>query len=145
MVQRYRGGIVPNDAAARDTPLESAARETVAAYTRAMDAQALQRPPRSSSSWPRARTAMSRRRRRGKLAKAQRDAELDQVLASLVRTVARLAVLSAPFIPLKAETIWSALGAPARCAPCGSRTSRSLRHGQRVSNPPPLFPKPVPA
>src|SRR5213078_4253397 len=33
MVQRYREGIVPNDAAARDTPLESAARETVAAYT----------------------------------------------------------------------------------------------------------------
>jgi methionyl-tRNA synthetase len=70
------------------------------------------------------------------------------VLASLVRTVARLAVLSAPFIPLKAETIWSALGAPA------PRALRAVRladlaelsvTGQRVSNPPPLFPKPVPA
>src|SRR6266478_7264575 len=42
MVQRYRDGIVPNDSSARDTPLESATRETLAAYTRAMDAQGLQ-------------------------------------------------------------------------------------------------------
>src|SRR6266550_4130059 len=148
MVQRYRGAIVPNDAATRDTPLESAARETVAAYTRAMDAQALQEGAALVIELASRANRYVEETAPWKLAKAQRDAELDVVLASLVRTVARLAVLSAPFIPLKAETIWSALGAPA------PRTLRAVRladitelsvTGQRVSNPPPLFPKPVPA
>src|SRR5438552_605311 len=47
-----------------------------------------------------------------KLAKEKRDTELDVVLANLVRTVARLAALSAPFIPEKAAAVWAALGAP---------------------------------
>ena len=146
MVQRYREGIVPNDAAARDTPLESAARETVAAYTRAMDAQEVQEGAALVIELASRANRYVEETAPWKLAKAQRDAELDVVLASLVRTVARLAVLSAPFIPLKAETIWSGLGAP--------RALRAVRladiaelsvTGQRVSNPPPLFPKPVPA
>src|SRR5947207_12357672 len=41
MVQRYRGGVVPDDARTRDTPLELAARAMLTAYTRAMDAQKL--------------------------------------------------------------------------------------------------------
>jgi methionyl-tRNA synthetase len=148
MVQRYREGIVPNDAAARDTPLESAARETVAAYTRAMDAQEVQEGAALVIELASRANRYVEETAPWKLAKAQRDADLDVVLASLVRTVARLAVLSAPFIPLKAETIWSALGAPA------PRALRAVRladiaelsvTGQRVSNPPPLFPKPVAA
>jgi methionyl-tRNA synthetase len=78
-----------------------------------------------------------------KLAKAKHDVELDRVLANLVRTVVRLAVLSAPFIPAKAQEIWSAIGA--------DRTLASVRladlvglavAGWNVSKPPPLFPKP---
>src|SRR6266403_263946 len=146
MVQRYRGAIVPNDAATRDTPLESAARETVAAYTRAMDAQALQEGAALVIELASRANRYVEETAPWKLAKAQRDAELDQVLASLVRTVARLAVLSAPFIPLKAETIWSALGAPRglRAVRLADVADLSVT-GQRVSNPPPLFPKPVPA
>jgi len=146
MVQRYRGAIVPNDAAARDTPLESAARETVAAYTRAMDAQALQEGAALVIELASRANRYVEETAPWKLAKAKRDAELDVVLASLVRTVARLAVLSAPFIPQKAETIWNGLGV--------ARAWREVRlsdfasfsvTGQRVSNPPPLFPKPVAA
>src|SRR2546422_4831000 len=42
MVERYRGGTVPDDSRTRDAALESAAREKLAAYTRAMDAHELQ-------------------------------------------------------------------------------------------------------
>jgi methionyl-tRNA synthetase len=37
---------------------------------------------------------------------------LDHVLASLVRQLARQAVLLAPFMPLKAQALWEQLGAP---------------------------------
>jgi methionyl-tRNA synthetase len=146
MVQRYRGGIVPDDAAARDTPLEQAAREALAAYTHAMDAHELQEGAALVIELASRANRYVEETAPWKLAKAKRDPELDVVLASLVRTVGRLAVLSAPFIPEKAGTMWTALGA--------ARALRDVRlagladlavTGQRVSNPPPLFPKPVAA
>jgi len=146
MVQRYRGGIVPNAAPGRDTPLESAARETLAAYTPAMDGNNLQQGAGLVIDLATRANRYVEETAPWKLAKEKREAELDAVLVNLVRTVARLAVLSAPFIPRKAEIIWAALGAP--------RALREVRlaeiadlsvAGQQVSNPPPLFPKPVPA
>jgi methionyl-tRNA synthetase len=81
-----------------------------------------------------------------KLAKEKRDAELDLVLVSLVRTVARLAVLSAPFIPQKAEAMWAALGAGRALSEVRLAEVADLAvTGQRVSTPAPLFPKPVAA
>jgi methionyl-tRNA synthetase len=60
--------------------------------------------------------------------------------------VARLAVLAAPFIPVKADAIWSMLGAP---RPLGNIRLAELPAltvaGQRVVRPTPLFPKPVAA
>jgi methionyl-tRNA synthetase len=54
--------------------------------------------------------------------------------------------LSAPFIPEKAGTIWHALGAARalRDVRLGEIVDLSVT-GQRVANPPPLFPKPVAA
>src|SRR6266566_2588389 len=145
MVQSYRGGIVPDRGGGpTDTPLERAAQETIAAYTRAMDkldllagavlvmelASRANRYVQETAPW--------------KIAKEKRDAELDAILISLVRTVARLAVLAAPFIPAKAEEIWAGLGT--------KRAFRDVRlddlvhlsvADQRVSKPQPLFPKPV--
>jgi methionyl-tRNA synthetase len=129
-----------------EDPFEQAAQESLKAYTRAMDAFDLQqgaalvielashanRYVEESAPW--------------KLAKAKHDAKLDHVLANLVRTVARLAVLAAPFIPAKAREIWGVLGA--------DRTLESVRladlarisvTGWTVSKPPPLFPKPADA
>jgi len=78
-----------------------------------------------------------------KLAKAKNDAELDIVLASLVRAVARLAVLAAPFIPMKAEEMWSSLGADRSLASIRlADVARLSAAGWKVSKPPPLFPKP---
>jgi methionyl-tRNA synthetase len=45
-----------------------------------------------------------------KLAKSGDDAALDSVLANLVRTVGRLALLAGPFIPEKAAEVWRLLG-----------------------------------
>jgi methionyl-tRNA synthetase len=78
-----------------------------------------------------------------KLAKAGRDAELDAVLANLARTVARLAVLAAPFIPRAAETVWSVLGGRSALASVRLDDLESTSvEGQQVTPPPVLFPKP---
>ena len=80
-----------------------------------------------------------------KLAKDKRDPELDQVLASLVRTVARLALLSVPFIPEKAAAIWTALGAPRNVGDLRLADTTNLSvTGWRVSKLAPLFPKDAP-
>jgi methionyl-tRNA synthetase len=144
MVQRYRGGTVPDDA--RDTPLERAARETVAAYTRTMDAQQLQDGAAHVIELASRANRYVEETAPWKLAKEKRDAELDLVLVSLVRTVARLAVLSAPFIPQKAEAMWAALGAGRALSEVRLAEVADLAvTGQRVSTPAPLFPKPVAA
>ena len=143
MVQSYRGGIVPDRGSAdRDSPLERAAQETIAAYALAMDRQELlngaslvielasraNRYVQDTAPW--------------KLAKEKRDAELDGILVSLVRTVARLAVLAAPFIPAKAQETWTALGAPHPLSDLRLTDLADLSVGrQRVAKPPPLFPK----
>ncbi len=154
MVQRYRGGIVPSSPPdplsvperGYASSLERAGLDTIASYRRAMDAYELQQGAALVIELATRANRHVEETAPWKLAKAQRDAELDVVLASLVRTVARLAVLSAPFIPLRADTIWSALGAPRglRAVRLADVADLSVT-GQRVSNPPPLFPKPVPA
>jgi len=65
------------------------------------------------------------------------------VLANLARTVARLAVLSQPFIPVAAQTIWSLFPplppvAQFRFADLGALDVSGIQ----VQKPPILFPKP---
>ena len=64
------------------------------------------------------------------------------MLVNLVRTVARLAVLSVPFIPVKADELWNSLGADRSLATVrlGDLGSLSVA-GWTVAKPPPLFPK----
>ena len=73
-------------------------------------------------------------------------AELDGVLASLVRQLARLAVLVSPFMPSKAQELWEAVGGP------GSVSAQRLEGllsldptGWRVTKGPALFPREQPA
>jgi methionyl-tRNA synthetase len=145
LVLRHRGGGVPHDplGGGHPTPLEEAGRQALRDYATAMDAFALadgaalimelasraNRYVEETAPWT--------------LAKSGKDAELDSALANLVRTVARLAVLAAPFIPGKAEVIWNLLGT--------GRTLADVRladlaeppvEGRTVTKPPILFPKP---
>jgi methionyl-tRNA synthetase len=143
MVQRYRDGIVPDDAGgAGDTSLERVARETLVEYTRAMDAQELQQGAAQLIELAYRANSYVAETAPWKLAKEKRDAELDRVLVDLVRTIARLAVLALPFMPAKAEEIWSALGASRALADIRLADLAALSVGrQRVAKPPPLFPK----
>ena len=115
MVEKYRGGVVPKGA------LDEADRNDaadIAAYHAAMDGtrgfllhEALQRAMacvargneyvQSSQPWTLAKGTDDESRRR-----------LDTVLGSLVRQLARQAVLLAPFMPAKAQALWEQLGAP---------------------------------
>jgi methionyl-tRNA synthetase len=152
MVQRYRGGTVPASppdplsVPERGNGLEQATQETIAAYTRAMDAQELQQGATLVIELASRANRYVEETTPWKLAKEKKDAELDHVLANLVRVVARLAVLAEPFIPAKAQEIWDALGADRGLEAVRLSDLAGLAVGrQRVSKPPPLFPKPVAA
>jgi len=145
MVHRYRGGIVPPEGGrgTPDSPLERAAQEALLAYGRAMDAYELQQGAALVIELATRANRYVEETAPWKLVKDKRDAELDAVLVNLVRTVARLAVLSAPFIPVKADELWSSLGADRSLASVrlGDLSALTVA-GWRVAKPPPLFPKP---
>src|SRR5262249_52998568 len=126
MTVSYRGGIVPSlplsgterarlerseGESGREDPLERAAQETLAAYGRAMDAPDLQQGAALVIGLATRANRYVEETAPWKLAKRNRDAELDAALANLIRSVARLVVLAAPFVPAKAEEAWNALGA----------------------------------
>jgi methionyl-tRNA synthetase len=142
MVHRYRDGVVPKDPAAHTAPLDQDARRALDAYARAMDDLAL-------ADGADQLVALAARANRyveetapWKLAKAQRTEELDTVLANLVRTVGRLALLALPFMPAQAGVLWDVLGSG---RPSGDLRFDDAYHldpaGWRVEKPAPLFPK----
>ncbi len=144
MLHRYRSGTVPRDPAAHaPPPIETAARAAVAGYARVMDALALEQ---GAAQWLELAARANRyieETAPWKLAQAGRDAELDTVLANLARTVARLAVLAAPFIPRAAATVWGLFGerAPLETIRLDDLETLSAERLQ-VAKPPVLFPKP---
>ena len=116
MVEKFRAGVVPSG---EPDEADHADTADIAAYHAAMDGtrgfllhEALQRAMacvtrgneyvQATQPWA--------------LAKGTDDTSrhaLDRVLSSLVRQLARQAVLFAPFMPLKAQAVWEQLGAPA--------------------------------
>jgi len=143
MVQRYRAGAVPKDPQGYNTPLERVAQEVLGAYARAMNAFDLQQGAALVIELASHANRYIEEQAPWKLAKAKKDAELDSVLANLVRTVARLAVLAAPFVPSKAQEIWRVLGATRELSGVAlADLGRIDVTGWTVLKPPPLFPKP---
>jgi methionyl-tRNA synthetase len=150
MVERYRNGIVPSSPLSGTSsppdplsPRERGDVELINAYTRAMDANALQEGAACIMELASRANRYVEETAPWKLAKEKRGPELDRVLVDLIRTVARLAILSAPFIPEKAAAIWSALGAHPTAFDrirLAEATGLSVS-GWRVSKLPPLFPK----
>ena len=108
MLEKYREGVVPS---ADETTLDRAGREAVQSYVRAMDAHDLRSG--AEAAWALVATAnlYIQQVAPWKLAKEGREAELDTALAALARALYRLAVLTQPFIPGKAASIWQSLGA----------------------------------
>ena len=73
-----------------------------------------------------------------------RVAELHQILASLIRRIAKQTVMLAPFMPHKVEAVWAQLGAPATASAWHLMELASLNPtGWRVQKGEGVFPRPV--
>ncbi len=146
MIHRYRGGTVPRDPAGHARPLDDAARDTVSAYRRALDAHRLEE---GAAQWIELAAHANRfiqEHAPWELAKAGKEAELDRVLAPLARTVARLAVLAQPFVPATARAIWALFPEAPPLEGVRLEDVAGLDvAAQRIAKPPILFPKPKPA
>ena len=142
MVERYREGIVPSSPPDPLSLRERGDVELLDAYARAMDANELQQGAALIIELASRANRYVEEMAPWKLAKEKRDVELDSVLAELVRAVARLAVLCAPYMPEKAAAMWTALGTPRPIDAVRFGDVRTLNvGGWRVAKTPPLFPK----
>ena len=146
MVEKYCGGVVPpgapNEVDAADAADHARYREALAGGTAGyLLSIALQQV------WATVARANEYVDRQApwKLAKdPARRAELDATLASLVRQLARQAVVLSPFMPGKAEELWTQLGAPGRASAQRLDDLAALDGaGWRVQKGAPLFPRPA--
>jgi methionyl-tRNA synthetase len=141
MIEKYRGGTVP--ASDDIAPLELFGAQTVATYAKAMDALDLRGG--ADAAW-----ALVTRANQyivevapWTLAKQGDDAKLDDALHALAACLWRLAVLASPYMPEKAQALWTALGASGDAARAEWRLLGAPPvAGLVVRKPDGLFPKP---
>jgi len=143
MLAKYREGRVPT---AAETSLDDAGKEAIRQYEAAMDCNDLRGA--AESAW-RIVTAANQyivQTAPWVLAKGGKDDELDAALASLARCLYRLAVLTSPLMPGKAEELWTVLGqgGAAAEAPWASLASPPVA-GAVTRKPDGLFPRPEPS
>jgi len=141
MIGRYRGGVVP---AAPPTPLDAAGDAVLTRYRDAMDALLLHRGAQAAWELVFEANAYVERRVPWAQAKAGDAAALDETLGALARCLARLAVLTAPFIPGAAGKLWTALGLGdgMKAQDAWTHTVSPDVTGRTTAKIPPLFPKP---
>jgi methionyl-tRNA synthetase len=143
MLAKYRDGIVPDAPATR---LDEAGTRVLAEYAAAMDRLDLRAG--AAVAWELVSEANGYivATAPWSLAKAGRDAELDAALAALARCLYRLAIMASPFMPRKAQELWSALGQPGDvgAADWASLPSPPVA-GSRTVKPDGMFPKPASA
>jgi methionyl-tRNA synthetase len=146
MIERYRSGITPSGTSG---PVDAADAGDVSAYVAQLDGsngyllhEAL-------------RTVMRMVARSNEFIQVSapwtvfkdpaNSSQLDAILASLSRQIARQTILLAPFMPQKAEAAWSRLGGPGHVADQRlSRLPNLDTTGWKVSRGDPLFPKLAP-
>lgn len=143
MVERYRGGTVP---AGPRTAVDTADAADVAAYHAALDGrrgfllhEGLQAVWRMVA---RGNEYVDRQAPWKQAKDPARAGALDETLASLVRQLARFAVLLCPYLPGKSAALWRYLGGPGE--PGQQRFSDLMAldpTGWQVAKGDPLFPK----
>lgn len=142
MLEKYRAGRVPQ---AAGTALDEEADRVLAAYAGAMDALDLKGG--AEAAWGLITRANQYIVETAPWALAKRGAEveLDAALAALARTLIRLAVMAAPFMPGKSEALWQCLGqrGPFDGSAWVFAITPSMA-GTEVRKPENLFPKPLP-
>ena len=145
MIEKYRDGLTP---AGADAGPDVADQADIASYVAALDGsngylphEALRVVMRmvarsnefvqSSAPWTVAKDPA-------------KFAQLDAILASLSRQIARQVALLAPFMPDKAQSAWEQIGGPGRAADQRIPSLGAIdTAGWRVHRGAPLFPKPV--
>lgn len=144
MLAKYRDGVVP--APGQDSELDQAGRDASTRYAAALDRFDLRGAAEAAWSLVGTANQFIVQREPWALAKAGRDQELDQVLAALAGCLYRLSVLTEPFLPEKARTVWTALGQDGPLdASAWAALDRPGVAGRATTRPPILFPKPEPA
>ncbi|HEU4829673.1 MAG TPA: methionine--tRNA ligase [Gemmatimonadales bacterium] len=143
MLARYRDGVVPSSGGA--SPLDDAGREAVADYVRAMDALDLRGGADAAWALVSAANLYVQQTAPWALAKAGKGAELDTVLASLAAALRRLAILTSPFMPGKAQELWAALGQDGSVEDARIGAAHDpVVAGAVTRKPENLFPRPTP-
>jgi methionyl-tRNA synthetase len=144
MLNRYRGGVVPSyaakDATAADADLRSD--QVITDYKAAMDA--LQPQVALQVIWKLVARANEYVEESApwKLAKEPAQAQrLDVVLAHLIESVRRLAVLIEPVLPVSAQKIQAQLGLAAPQKHLVDAAFGATLAGHKVNAPEPLFPR----
>jgi methionyl-tRNA synthetase len=142
MLAKYRGGVVPSSS--EITSLDRSGQASLANYTRAMDALDLRAGAEAAWTLVTAANLYVQQTAPWALAKAANEHELDEVLAALARALVRLAILTSPFIPGKAQSLWEMLGLDGNAA---ETSWNSLEQpevvGRKIQRSEVLFPKPA--
>jgi methionyl-tRNA synthetase len=142
MLLKYREGVVPSSSTT--TQLDRAGQDAVAAYARAMNAFDLRGGADAAWGLVSAANLFVQQTAPWALAKSGNDVELDETLASLARALSRLALLTSPFIPGKAQALWSMLGLEGNVANAAWRSAEDPGvRGTKIRRSEVLFPKPV--
>jgi methionyl-tRNA synthetase len=142
MLMKYRGGVVPT--ARRQTSLDQGGQEALRDYSRAMDALDLRGGAEAAWTLVSAANLFVQQSAPWTLAKVGKDTELDEVLSALARALCRLALMTSPFIPGKAQTLWEDLGMEGDVARTGWSVAEDPPVAGRVARKQSiLFPKPV--
>jgi methionyl-tRNA synthetase len=142
MLVKYRDGKVPAQTA--ETALDQAGTITVERYRNQMDALDLRSGADAIWGLVSAANLYVQQTAPWALAKADKQSELDQVLGSLARVLARLAILTSPFIPGKAQRLWGMLGFEGEVSSeRWESAERPAISGRTVSRAEVLFPKPA--
>jgi methionyl-tRNA synthetase len=142
MLVKYRAGVVP--AARGHTPLDEAGQNALRDYTRAMDALDLRAGAEATWSLVSAANLFVQQSAPWSLAKSGDQVSLDEVLSALARALCRLAVLTSPFIPGKAQSLWQDLGMEGEVGSAAwGAAENPLVAGRTARKPSILFPKPT--
>ena len=141
MIAKYRDGVVPRNTGTPD--LETQLDAATTQFEAAMDAMDLRTGATTLSELVATANQQIVRTAPWNLAKTGDDAALDQILVSLAQILARLALMSYPFMPRTAVQLLQSLGLEQQInnLPWGDPVFRNLS-GRHTSKPPILFPKP---
>jgi methionyl-tRNA synthetase len=142
MLMKYREGLVPGSV--QTTTLDQAGRTALGAYVRAMDELDLRGGAEAAWSLVSAANLFVQQSAPWALAKAGKESELDETLSALARALNRLALMTSPFIPGKAQALWEMLGQGGLVAEADWGTAeKSDVAGRKVFRAEVLFPKPA--